>query len=157
MKSVNILFVCQGNICRSPTAEAIMRKRAYEAGITVCIDSAGVSRWHAGEPPDPRSQKMAAHFGYDLSDQRARVVDDNDFDAFDMILAMDWNNLKTLEKRCPIDQKRKLGLFLDYARQRGLREVPDPFYGGVDGFRHVIELIEATCDGLISHLKAQGS
>jgi protein-tyrosine phosphatase len=153
-RTVSILFVCHGNICRSPTAEAVMRARAARAGLSgVRVDSAGTSGCHAGEPPDRRAQRVAGQRGYDLSAQRARQVADTDFSDFDLILAADRDNLAALERRCPIGLRHKLALMLDALPDGAGREVPDPYYGGPSGFDHVLDLLEMACDGWIERLR----
>jgi len=148
-----VLFVCLGNICRSPTAEAVFRKRAAEAGMDVFIDSAGTGGWHVGEGPDPRAVLAGETRGYSFDGQAARKVERADFGEFDYILAMDWQNLRNLEKLSPPIFQSKIGLFLDYTSNGPTREVPDPYYGGTDGFDHVLDLIESASDGLIAALK----
>ncbi len=146
-----ILFVCMGNICRSPTAEGVMRHKLREAGLheAVRVDSAGTHAWHAGSPPDHRSQVHAARRGYDLSALRAREVVAADFDRFDLILAMDWDNLALLEERCPPAHRRKLGRLTEHCRHHDSPVVPDPYAGGAQGFEEVLDLVEDACDGLL--------
>lgn len=148
---VRILFVCMGNICRSPTAEGVARAHFERAGLgkRVEIDSAGTHAYHCGDPPDPRTQKAAARRGYDLSRLRARRVKEADFLRFDLILAMDRDNLAALRKACPTELHGKLRLLLEYAPEAGGGEVPDPYYGGPDGFERVLDLIEAAAGGLV--------
>jgi protein-tyrosine phosphatase len=154
---MRILFVCLGNICRSPTAEAVMRgiaaREAPELDITV--DSAGTANYHPGAPPDRRSQAAARQRDYDLSVLRARQVRDEDFAAFDLILAMDRANLLELQARAPREAHSKVQLFLDYAPEQAVREVPDPYYGGSRGFDEVLDLIEAASRGLLRRLRMQ--
>lgn len=152
-----VLFVCLGNICRSPTAEAVLRKRAFEQGLSdIEIDSAGTGNWHVGEPPDPRAIAAGKARGYDLSGLRARQVSVQDFENFTHILAMDSQNLAHLAQmarsRRNMTDPANLHLFLTFGNKT-LRDVPDPYFGGTDGFASVLELIEATCDGLIRSLK----
>ncbi len=151
--STKILFVCMGNICRSPTAEGVFRHRAQLAGLDVHIDSAGTHAYHVGEPPDPRSTEFAAQRGIDLSSQRARKVADSDFVEFDHILAMDKDNLARLLAACPAQHQHKLGLFMQYASNSDSEVVPDPYYGGPRGFDQVLDYIEDASDGLIAHLR----
>lgn len=153
----SVLFVCHGNICRSPTAEAVMRSRVLRAGMEqrLKIDSAGTSDCHAGEPPDRRAERVAGQRGYDLSALRARQVTDDDFQKFDLILAADQQNLDTLMRRCPAKYQRKLALILDVLPDGREREVPDPYYGGPTGFDHVLDLLEQACDGWIERLKSK--
>lgn len=143
-----ILFVCLGNICRSPTAEGVTRHLAEVQRINVDIESAGTGGWHVGDPPDKRMIAAAARRGIDLSTQRARQVSLDDFYAFDYILAMDRNNLADLEDLKPADAKADLSLFL------GRREVPDPYYGGAEGFDHVIDLVEQGAAILLDRITA---
>ncbi len=144
-----------GNICRSPTAEGVLRTHLERAGLAdqVEVDSAGTHAYHVGEPPDPRSQKTAVTRGYNLSSLRARRVATADFLRFDLILAMDRSNLSVLREACPPEEHRRLGLLLDYARDADDEEVPDPYYGGPDGFERVLDLIEDACAGLIDELR----
>jgi protein-tyrosine phosphatase len=150
-----ILFVCHGNICRSPTAEAVMRVRAARAGLgaRLLIDSAGTSDCHAGDAPDHRSSKVAGQRGYDLSGMRARQIAAQDFERFELILAADKHNLAELRRRCPESCHHKLALMLDVLPKGMEREVPDPYYGGPKGFDHVLDLLEKACDGWIERLR----
>ncbi len=149
----SILFVCLGNICRSPAAEAVFRSRAAAAGLDVEIDSAGTGAWHVGAMPDERAQAAGEMRGYDLTPIRARQVADADYERFDLVLAMDHDNLSTLQSRAPKVAQGRIRLFLEFAPHLGLNAVPDPYYGGDDGFEQVLDLIEAASDGLIAHLK----
>ena len=153
MNSPKVLFICLGNICRSPTAEAVFRTRAQQAGMDVIIDSAGTSGWHIGEPPDPRSIEAGEARGYSFTGQASRKVIRADFGEFDHILAMDNKNLAALKEICPESYLPRIQLFLDYVPNGAVREVPDPYYGGGDGFTHVLDLIERASDGLIAALK----
>ena len=150
----SVLFVCLGNICRSPTAEGIFRERAARAGMAdrIIVGSAGTGDWHVGEPPDRRAIAHAAKRGYDLRRLRARQVCADDFQRFRWILAMDRGNLRELASMRPPDHEGHLGLFLDLAPELGVREVPDPYYGGTDGFEHVLDLIESASDALLEKL-----
>ena len=150
-KSNAILFVCMGNICRSPTAEGVFRGKAQEAGLLdqLLIDSAGTHAYHVGEPPDLRSQEFARKRGYDLSPQRARQVNANDFEKFDLIIAMDKDNLRNLQKLCPSQYHHKLKLMMSYATHSPSDVVPDPYYGGGRGFDMVLDYIEDASDGLL--------
>lgn len=152
-----VLMVCMGNICRSPTAEAVLRHKLDAAGLgeTVMVDSAGTHAWHAGAPPDQRSTLHAARRGYSLAGLRAREVVDADFDQFDLILAMDWDNLALLEERCPAPQRRKLGRLTEHCRLHDSPVVPDPYAGGAQGFEEVLDLVEDACDGLVTMLRRQ--
>lgn len=149
----SVLFVCLGNICRSPTAEAVFRARAVAAGLDVEIDSAGMGAWHVGAMPDERAQAAGLARGYDLTPIRARQVAADDYERFDLVLAMDHDNLATLKSRAPRDRHERIRLFLEFAPEIGLNAVPDPYYGGDDGFEEVLDLIEVASDGLIAHLK----
>jgi protein-tyrosine phosphatase len=144
-----------GNICRSPTAEGILRTHVERAGLAekVEVDSAGTHAYHVGEPPDPRSQKAAAKRGYELSHLRARRVTTADFLRFDLILAMDRDNLQMLREACPPEEQHRVKLMLEYARNAKHDEVPDPYYGGPEGFEHVLDLIEDAAAGLIEELQ----
>jgi protein-tyrosine phosphatase len=153
----SILVVCMGNICRSPTAEAVLRQKLREAGLhdAVKVDSAGTHAWHAGSPPDARSVTHAARRGYDLTGLRAREVVEADFEQFDLILAMDWDNLALLEERCPPPHRRKLGRLTEHCRLHDSPVVPDPYAGGAQGFEEVLDLVEDACDGLVTMLRRQ--
>lgn len=156
---MRILFVCLGNICRSPTAEVVLRAVASREApdIVLEIDSAGTAGYHVGELPDRRTRQAAARRGYDLSALRARVVEPGDFETFDLILAMDRENLRALERRSPPEARDRLRLFLEFAPETGISEVPDPYYGGPNGFEDVLDLIEAASRGLLQHLRRQSS
>ena len=143
----SILFVCTGNICRSPTAEGVLRDLSGKAGLELHIESAGLGDWHIGQPPDERSQHHARRRGYDLSAQRARQVRARDFEEFDMILAMDRGHLRALQKMAPARHHAKIRLFAADL------DVPDPYYGGADGFEKVLDLVEARCRRLLQELK----
>ncbi len=148
-----ILFICLGNICRSPTAEAVFKKRSKDAGISVWCDSAGTGAWHQDERPDKRAISTGRKRGYRFTGQTSRKIEPSDFEDFDLILAMDKQNLLALSTMCPQEHVHKLGLFLDYAPHTDADEVPDPYYGGPDGFDHVIDLIEIASEGLIKAIK----
>lgn len=154
---MRILFVCLGNICRSPTAEVVFREVASREApdLVLEIDSAGTAGYHVGEQPDRRTRQAAARRGYDLSALRARVVEADDFEHFDLILAMDRENLRALERRAPPQARARLRLFLEFAPEAGISEVPDPYYGGPNGFEDVLDLIEAASRGLVEHLRRQ--
>ncbi|HET9821664.1 MAG TPA: low molecular weight protein-tyrosine-phosphatase [Burkholderiaceae bacterium] len=147
---VHVLMVCLGNICRSPTAEAVLRHKLHRAGLAarVRVDSAGTGGWHVGEPPDPRSQRHAARRGYDLSMLRARRIAEEDFHLFDFVLAMDEDNLAELRRWQPAGARAALGLFADMP-------VPDPWAGGPEGFERVLDLAEAAADRWVARLGAQ--
>lgn len=151
---MHVLLVCLGNICRSPTAEAILRHKLEQAGLAerVQVDSCGTGDWHVGAPPDERATAAASRRGYRLDALRARQLEAQDFTRFDYLLAMDEDNLRVLETRRPPDCRAHVGLFLDFA---GLEDtpVPDPYYGGDRGFEEVLDLVEAGADGLIEVLK----
>jgi len=158
---MRLLFVCMGNICRSPTAEAVMRAAVAREGLDgdVEIDSAGIGSWHLGEPPDRRSTAAAKARGIVL-DGAARQVTAADFDAYDLLLAADEQNVAALRALAPDDEAAaKIVLLRAYdpaAVAAGDLEVPDPYYGGADGFDHVIDLVETACEGLLSSLRAEG-
>jgi len=152
---VRILFVCLGNICRSPTAEVVLRVLAAREApeLILEVDSAGTAGYHVGEPPDPRTRRAAARRGYDLGKLRARIVEPGDFERFDLILAMDRENLSALRRRAPAFAHERLRLFLEFAPQEGGEDVPDPYYGGPNGFEEVLDLVESAARGLLSHLR----
>lgn len=151
---IRVLFVCMGNICRSPTAEGIFRARVREVGLAnhIATDSAGTHGYHVGEPPDRRAIEAAARRGVDITDLRARRVQVEDFRRFDLILAMDRDNLAQLNRICPRDVVERPRLFMDFAPHIEARDVPDPYYGGADGFEHVLDLVEEASRGLLDHL-----
>lgn len=154
MPETRILFVCTGNICRSPTAEAVFLQRARQRGLDVVADSAGTSAEEAGNPPDARAGLTAAARGYRLPERRARQIRAADFTRFDRLLAMTTGHLRTLRARAPVDATARLQLFLDYAPEAGLTDVPDPWYGGAADYEVALDLIEAGVDGLIQDLLA---
>jgi protein-tyrosine phosphatase len=153
--SFAVLFVCMGNICRSPTAEGVFRHMVLQSGLgdRVRIESAGTHNYHPGSPPDERSQAHARSRGYDLSAQRARKVRDLDFEEFDLILAMDWDNLALLEDDCPPTQAHKVKRLMEYAPHLTQSVVPDPYTGGPAGFEEVLDLVEQAAKGLLEHVK----
>ncbi|MCH8618230.1 low molecular weight protein-tyrosine-phosphatase [Undibacterium sp. TS12] len=150
-----ILFVCMGNICRSPTAEGVFRSQAEAAGLAASlhIDSAGTHAYHIGEAPDPRSQEFAARRGIDLSQQRARKLCVEDFTEFDLLLAMDKDNLARMQAACPKVHQHKLKLMMDYASHSDSDIVPDPYYGGPDGFDRVLDYLTDASEGLLAALR----
>jgi protein-tyrosine phosphatase len=152
---MRVLFVCLGNICRSPTAEAVLRTLAAREApeLSLEVDSAGTSGYHLGQPPDPRTRQAAARRGYDLNALRARIVEPTDFERFDLILAMDRENLSVLRRRAPSSAHERLRLFLEFAPQGAPEDVPDPYYGGPNGFEEVLDLVEAAARGLLTHLR----
>ncbi len=153
----SVLFICMGNICRSPTAHGVFRDRVRRAGLAhrVQVDSAGTHNYHPGDPPDSRSQRAAAMRGYDLSDLRARQLQDDDFDRHHLLLAMDWDNLALTEQLCPDVHRRKVRRLTEFCQRHEAAVVPDPYYGGDAGFMHVLDLIEDACDGLLAHVQRQ--
>lgn len=156
-KSFSVLMVCMGNICRSPTAEGVFRHVVRQAGLQdrIHIDSAGTHDYHVGSPPDHRSCHHASLRGYDLGELRARHVHRKDFERFDLLLAMDWENLELLQERCPPEHQHKLRRLMEFA-PAGLGDVvADPYYGGREGFERVLDHIEAAGQGLLQHIRAQ--
>ncbi|MCK5001471.1 MAG: low molecular weight phosphotyrosine protein phosphatase [Gammaproteobacteria bacterium] len=156
---VKVLFVCMGNICRSPSAEGVFRDKVSIAGLSdrIYIDSAGTHAYHVGNPPDPRSQEAAIKRNFDLSAQRARKVEVSDFDEFDYVIAMDMSNEDDLKAICPSELENRIHLFLKFSDNTSNKEVPDPYYGSGNGFEIVLDLIEDAADGLIAHLQKHHS
>lgn len=156
MRSKSVLFVCMGNICRSPTAHGVVRKLLQEEGadLDIRVDSAGTHAYHVNEPPDPRAQSAAAARGIDISDLRARAVEISDFDEFDYILAMDHDNLELLERIRPPGSRAELRLMLSYSTLEHSDEVPDPYYGGAKGFEDVLDMLEEAGRGLLQNLRS---
>jgi len=153
-QEIKVLFVCMGNICRSPTAEGVFRHIIQNKGFDwIKTDSAGTHAYHIGEPPDSRSQQTALSRGINLSDLRARKAVSQDFDSFDYVIAMDNDNYRNLESICPNKHINKLHLFLDFSKEYNESEVPDPYYGGAKGFEHVFDLVESASYGLITDIQ----
>lgn len=160
MSKISVLFVCLGNICRSPTAHAVFQSMVDKQGLSdqIFIDSCGTGDWHIGRAPDPRSQQHALDRGYQMDNLRARLVDDSDFDQFDYILAMDKQNLSDLKSMNCQAYRGELGLFLDFCRNSNYSEyseVPDPYYGCDQGFSMVLDLIEDASSELLRQIQAR--
>jgi protein-tyrosine phosphatase len=155
MNKIKVLMVCMGNICRSPLAHGVFERMVREEGLShlIEVDSSGTHSWHIGKRPDPRSQEVAMRHGLDLNYQQARKVTADDIDTFDYILAMDRDNLEILQGLAQSKEAlAKISLFLDFADEIELTEVPDPYYGGPQGFDHVYELVEAAARGLLQSI-----
>jgi protein-tyrosine phosphatase len=154
-KKISVVFVCMGNICRSPTAEAVFRHYVENAGMSgqIMIDSAGTHDYHIGDKPDARAQRAAQQRGYDMSQLRGRQVGESDFRQFDYVLAMDRANLAILQNITPPGSDTRAQLFLEYARHHNEREVPDPYYGGADGFERVLDMVEDAAQGLLENIR----
>jgi protein-tyrosine phosphatase len=157
MNSIAVCFVCLGNICRSPSAEAVMRDRVEQAKLAdrIVIDSAGTGVWHVGSPPDERAQRAGKKRGYDLSVLRGRQIDAKDFSRFDLLIVMDDDNAAALAALCPDEHRDKIRLLMEFATRHDSRVVADPFFGGDDGFEKVLDQCEDACDGLLKALRAQ--
>jgi protein-tyrosine phosphatase len=153
--AARVLFVCMGNICRSPTAEGVFRRMVEQAGLKelVFIDSAGTHDSQAGNAPDRRAQLAAAARGYDLSQQRAREVRLEDFEFFDFVLAMDSDNFAQLRQKCPPALQGKIAMFMDFSERFQDKDVPDPYFGGLQGFETVLDRVEDAARGLLQHLR----
>lgn len=156
---MRVLFVCMGNICRSPTAEGVFREfvSRHAPGLQLEIDSAGTHDYHVGEPPDPRALRAASSRGLDISGLRARQVDETDFERFDLILAMDRVNYEALRDRSPPAYRSRIRLLLEFANGAGRDEVPDPYYGGAKGFEEVLDLLEDAAAGLLAEVRRKAS
>lgn len=154
---VSVLFVCTGNICRSPTAEGVFRAMvaAQDLSDVITADSAGTGAWHEGEPPDERAQETALRRGIDISGQRARKVVRGDFTEFDLIMAMDRGHHHELSRLCPRGEEHRLQMFLGYAPEFGILDMPDPYFGAGDGFGKVFDLVEACSRGLLGEVRAK--
>jgi len=152
-----VLFVCTGNICRSPTAEGVFLQLVRQAGLEdrIHVDSAGTHDYHVGEPPDERSCRHAKLRGYDLAALRARQVSGLDFQRFDLILGMDWEHMELLQEQCPPEHQHKLRRLMEFAPSGLSDVVADPYYGGKDGFERVLDHVEAACAGLLRHVRRE--
>nr|WP_315489535.1 low molecular weight protein-tyrosine-phosphatase [uncultured Rhodoferax sp.] len=158
MKPYSILFVCMGNICRSPTAHGVFRHMVKEQGLdhVIHVDSAGTHNYHPGSPPDERSQEHAAKRGYQLADLRARQIAATDFDQHDLILVMDWDNLALVQDICPASAQKKVRRLAEFCLASDCTVIPDPYYGGADGFDQVLDLVEDAAEGLLRYVKQLG-
>lgn len=154
-----VLFVCMGNICRSPSAEGVFRHLVQDAGLgeAVRVDSAGTHAYHLGEAPDARAQAAARKRGYDIKHVEARQVTADDFREYDLILAMDWENLSALQLQCPKAYQHKLMLLMRFSNEYEEATVPDPYYGGPDGFSKVLDYIEDACQGVLELVRKRAT
>lgn len=155
MPKYAVLFVCMGNICRSPTAHGVFNRKLIDKRLDqqVKVDSAGTHNYHPGSPPDERSQVHAAKRGYDLSELRARQIADADFELYDLILVMDWDNLALVQAECPSQHQNKVRRLTEFCLTHDAAVVPDPYNGGAKGFDQVLDIVEDACDGLLRHVK----
>ncbi len=151
---INVVFVCMGNICRSPTGQAVFENLVESKGLSdkIHVDSAGTHAYHVGEPPDARSQRTAQRRGIDMSTQRARRVEHDDFDNFDYVLAMDQSNYDGLVSMASVSQSERIHLFMDFAASGKHKEVPDPYYGGSNGFERVLDMVAEASEGLLADI-----
>jgi protein-tyrosine phosphatase len=154
-EKIQVLFVCMGNICRSPTAHGVFRSMVEAEGLgdVILIDSAGTHAYHVGNSPDRRAVATAASRGIDLTDLEARQVESEDFERFDYVVAMDQDNFLSLSEICPNEHMEKVHLFMDFAPQMRTREVPDPYYGGKAGFERVFDLVDAASRALLADIR----
>lgn len=154
---IRVLFVCLGNICRSPMAEGLFRQMSQRRGLDslIEVDSCGVGDYHVGEPPDPRAMREAHHREADISELRGRVIRSDDFERFDYILCMDEDNLQALRRMAPESRRAHVGLLMDFAHEDTGAEIGDPYFGNTDNFGHVADQIEAGCQGLLDHIEYQ--
>ena len=155
MEKVKVIFICMGNICRSPTAQGVFERLVHSQGLTerILIDSAGTHAYHIGKAPDLRSQVAAKGRGLDLSKQRARKVTIADIENFDYVLAMDRTNLDDLQDMVTAAQRERVRLFMEFAERWNVDEVPDPYYGGNSGFERVLDMVEDAAAGLLAHIR----
>ena len=155
MAEVSVLFICTGNICRSPTAQGVFEYKLAEVGLDarVYVDSAGTHGFHIGSHPDQRAQRAASRRGFDLSSQRSRCVAVDDFASFDYVIGMDYDNMHALREICPQEFSDKLSLFMAFVPQAAIEEVPDPYHGGSHGFEQVLDLVEKASDALLAHVR----
>ncbi len=153
---IKVLFVCMGNICRSPTAQGVFEHLVAAEGLAhaVAADSAGTTAYHLGNPPDGRATQAAAKRGINLTGYRARQVQAADFHEFDLVLAMGRDNFRDMEPMVPTGYEARLRMFLEFAPGLGIDDVPDPYYGVGDGFERVLDMVEAGCHGLLAHIRA---